>query len=108
MSKEARYLCPLDGSPLRRVDPGWYCPHENHKSSDHHTLLAFDTEKGLTVRQQGVGTIEVNNQGKETDLEHTCPEGHRSVYKGVDGYYCKACEEQYDGDPTNLKEEAKV
>jgi len=39
---------------------------------------------------------------------HTCPEGHTSIHNRINGYYCKGCQERYDGDPVNLKEEAKA
>jgi len=55
-----RYRCPLDGSPLNPyVDPGWWCPHHNHESSAHSTLLAYDEELECVVRQHGVGAMPV-------------------------------------------------
>jgi len=54
-----RYRCPLDGSPLMPADPGWFCPHHNHESSAHSTLIAYDEELECVVRQHGVGAMPV-------------------------------------------------
>jgi len=100
-----RYRCPLDGSPLNPyVDPGWWCPHDNHQSSEHQTILAYDTERDCVIRQLGNGQVPViDEKGDETDWSKACPNGHRNIRNVVDGgYYCRSCNDTFDGGPIDV------